>query len=326
MTSKSTDPDILNAFDQSFDNYQSSLENDIAPGERRKYIQPSSQNDPKLEELKRLLIEWINSTLKQEHIVVKSLEEDIFDGLILHHLLEKLGGMKLDVQEIALSTSSQKHKLGVIVETVSHCLQLEESQLKWSAEDIYKKDLLATLHLLVAMVKHFHPDMDIPPNVCVEVLIVEPTKKGIKTEKVFEFITEGRENLDHPSSKTDVFDELFKLAPDKVKAVKQAIVHFVNKNLGNLGLTVKDIDSQFSDGVILLLLIGQLEGYFLNLSEFFLTPCSDDEMLHNASLAVDLLLSGGLLDSPVNPEDIVNRDIKTTLRVLYSLFSKYKNK
>ncbi|XP_029455978.1 gamma-parvin [Rhinatrema bivittatum] len=326
MTSKSMDPDFLNAFKLPFDNDQSSSEKEIISGEKRKHIQPSSQNDPKLEGLKTFLLDWINATLKEEHIVVKSIEEDIFDGLVLHHLLERLGAMKLNVQEIALSVSSQKHKLKVVVETVSRCLHLEESQLKWSVEEIYKKDLLATLHLLVAMAKHFQPDMDIPPNVSVEVLIVEPTKKGIKTEKVFEFITDNRQNLDERSAQTDVFDELFKLAPDKVKAVKQAIVHFVNKHLGNLGLTVKDVDSQFADGVILLLLIGQLEGYFLNLSDFFLTPCSDTEMLHNANLAVDLLLSGGLLDSPVNPEDIVNRDVKTTLRVLYSLFSKYKSK
>ena len=38
----------------------------------------------------QLLIDWINTTLKEEHIVVKSLEEDLYDGLVLHHLLGKL--------------------------------------------------------------------------------------------------------------------------------------------------------------------------------------------------------------------------------------------
>lgn len=33
------------------------------------------------------LVQWINSTLKPEHIVVQSLEEDLYDGLVLHHLL-----------------------------------------------------------------------------------------------------------------------------------------------------------------------------------------------------------------------------------------------
>lgn len=35
-------------------------------------------------------MEWINTTLLPEHIVVRSLEEDMFDGLILHHLFRKL--------------------------------------------------------------------------------------------------------------------------------------------------------------------------------------------------------------------------------------------
>lgn len=38
----------------------------------------------------QLLTDWINTTLKEEHIVVKSLEEDLYDGLVLHHLLGKL--------------------------------------------------------------------------------------------------------------------------------------------------------------------------------------------------------------------------------------------
>lgn len=37
----------------------------------------------------QVLMEWINAKLLPEHIVVRSLEEDIFDGLILHHLFRK---------------------------------------------------------------------------------------------------------------------------------------------------------------------------------------------------------------------------------------------
>lgn len=38
----------------------------------------------------QFLTEWINRTLKEEHIVVKNLEEDLYDGLVLHHLLGEL--------------------------------------------------------------------------------------------------------------------------------------------------------------------------------------------------------------------------------------------
>ncbi|XP_075017957.1 gamma-parvin isoform X2 [Calonectris borealis] len=318
------DPDFLNVFTQPAALNQFLAENVIAQGEKKKLIKPTSSNNPKLEELKLLLIDWINTTLKEEHIVVKSLEEDLYDGLVLHHLLEKLGSLKLDVDKIALTEKKQHQKLSVILEAVAKCLQLEESQLKWSVESILTKDLLSTLHLLVAIAKHFRPNLPMPPNVQVETITIENTSRGLKTASAVEYITENKENLEAQSN--DAFDELFSRAPDKLDAVKKVFLQFVNQHVGKLGLNVKDIESQFADGVILLLLIGQLEGYFLNLRDFFLTPASTTEMLHNVNLALDLLTDGGLLNFSVNSEDIVNGDMKTTMRILYCLYSKYKAK
>ncbi|XP_042528680.1 gamma-parvin-like [Dipodomys spectabilis] len=104
------------------------------------------------------------------------------------------------------------------------------------------------------------------------------------------------------------------------------MLSFVNQKLERLGLSVRDLDTQFADGVLLLLLIGQLEGFFLHLKEFFLTPSNPAEMLHNVTLALELLRDQGLLGYPISPEDIVNKDTKSILRVLHSLFSKHKLK
>ncbi|NWI91648.1 PARVG protein, partial [Pitta sordida] len=316
------DADFLNVFTQPSTLEQFLTEDVIARGEKKKLIKPTSSNNPRLEELKLALIEWINRTLKEEHIVVKSLEEDLFDGLVLHHLLENLGSLKLDVDKIALTEKKQRQKLSVILEAVAKCLQLEGSQLRWSVESIFAKDLLSTLHLLVAIAKHFDPSLALPPNVQVETITIENTSRGLKTENAVEYITESKENTE-AESRDDAFDELFSCAPDKLDAVKQVFLEFVNQHVGKLGLNVKDIESQFSDGVILLILIGQLEGYFLNLRNFFLTPASTTEMLHNVHLALELLADGGLLNFPVSSEDIVNGDMKTTMRVLYCLYSKY---
>ncbi|XP_064417677.1 gamma-parvin isoform X2 [Latimeria chalumnae] len=253
---------------------------ELCTGTKKKVIQPNSLKDPKLEELKLFLIDWINATLKQEHIVVKSLEEDLFDGLVLHHLLKTFGNIELNVEEIALTNNTQQRKLGIVLKAVSQCLQLTpEDQLKWSVELIHGRDLLATLHLLVAIGKHFQPDLALPPNVYVEVLELEYTKSGIKTEKILEYITGQRIVADDLSAKPDVFDDLFELVPDKINTVKQAILHFVNKHLTNLGLSVKDMDTQFADGVILLLLIGQLQGFFIHLGEFHLNPDTNSQMI-----------------------------------------------
>ncbi|XP_059329104.1 gamma-parvin isoform X2 [Ammospiza nelsoni] len=318
------DPDFLNAFTQPSTLDRFLTEDVIAKGEKRKLIKPTSSNNPKLEELKLFLTEWINRTLKEEHIVVKSLEEDLYDGLVLHHLLENLGSLQLDVDKIALTEKKQRKKLSVILEVVAKCLQLEESQLKWSVESILAKDLLSTLHLLVAIAKHFEPTLALPPNVQVETITIESISGGLKTSNAVEYITENKENIEAQSN--DAFDELFSCDPDKLDAVKKALLEFVDQHVGKLGLNVKDIETKFSDGVVLLLLIGQLEGYFLNLRNFFLTPASTMEMLHNVNLALELLAEGGLLNFPVNSEDIVNGDTKAIMRVLYCLYSKYRTK
>ncbi|KFV76497.1 Gamma-parvin, partial [Dryobates pubescens] len=272
------DPDFLNAFIQPPELHELLAENVIAQGEKKKFIKPPSSKNPKLEELKLLLIDWINTTLKEEHIVVKSLEEDLYDGIVLHHLLENLGSLKLDVDEIALTETKQRQKLSVILEAVAKSLQLEESQLKWSVESILTKDLLSTLHLLVAIAKHFEPNLPIPSGVQVETITIENTSRGLKTANAVECITENKKNLG-AQSEDDAFDELFSRAPDKLDAVKKVFLQFVNQHIGKLGLNLKDLESQFADGVILLLLIGQLEGYFLNLRDFFLTPASTVEMV-----------------------------------------------
>ncbi|XP_042324562.1 gamma-parvin [Sceloporus undulatus] len=300
-------------------------EDDIVLGEKRKYIKPGSRNDPKLDALQMCLIEWINTTLQHEHIVVRSLEQDLYDGLVLHHLLEKLGSLTLEVEKLAMTEMKQRLQLTVILETVDKCLKLEESELKWSVDAILKKDLLSTLHLLVAIAEHFQPELALPPNVKVETVSIERTSNGLRTENAVEFITKNREPEEN-SSKAEIFDELLKHAPEKLDAVKEVLLKFVNKHVGKLGLNVKDINTQFADGVILLLLIGQLQGYFLNLGEFFLNPSSSSEMIHNVNLAVELLMNDGLLDTPINPEDVVNQDVNATLLLLYCLFSKFKTK
>lgn len=297
---------------------------ELPQGEKKKYILPTSRKDPRFEELQKVLMEWINAKLHAEHIVVRSLEEDVFDGLILHHLFQKLAGIRLEVEDIALTAVSQRRKLEVVLEAANRSLPAEEPQVKWSVDAIFGKDLLATLHLLVALAERFQPDLALPSNVQVEVITMESTKNGLKSEKSMEQLTACSTDKDPPSK--DVFDELFELAPEKVSAVKEAIVTFVNQKLDRLGLSVQNLDTQFADGVILLLLIGQLGGFFLHLKEFYLTPSSPAEMLHNVTLALGLLRDEGLLDHPVSPEDIVNKDAKSTLRVLYSLFCKHKPK
>ncbi|CAL8375870.1 unnamed protein product [Arctogadus glacialis] len=299
-------------------------------GERRKIIQPTSLLDPKVEKLKDVLTSWINKTLTPDHIVVQSLDEDLFDGLVLHHLLARLAGVSLSVDEIAVTAAAQIHKLGVVLEEVNKRLGLtDDAMAKWNVQLIHNKDLLATIHLLVTMVRHFQPDLALPPNVKVEVVLVEVTKTGIKSDIQSEDLTEeSRPSLQSPNSSSgeDPIEKLLTLDAHKILLAKTSIVNFVNQNMSSMGLQVADLDTQFSDGVILLLLIGQLEGFFIPLGDFHLSPANHAEMVHNVTLACDFLLDIGLNVPNIDPEDIISRDVGATLKVLYALFRRHKER
>ena len=54
-------------------------------------IERRSYSDPKLRNLINLLVDWINDELANQRIIVKSLEDDLYDGQVLQKLL----GMKM---------------------------------------------------------------------------------------------------------------------------------------------------------------------------------------------------------------------------------------
>ncbi|MEQ2241697.1 hypothetical protein ILYODFUR_028054, partial [Ilyodon furcidens] len=156
------------------------------------------------------------------------------------------------------------------------------------------------------MAKAFQPKLNLPANVQIEVVIVEVSRSGIKSEVQTEVLTEDNRKTDSDSSskseREDPIEQLLKLEANKVNTVKKAILHFVNQNMANLGLHVADMDKQFADGVILLLLIGQLEGFFIPLFDFNLTPVNDSERLQNVTLALDLLNDIGLQLPSIEPQ------------------------
>jgi len=63
---------------------------DTEENEERSMIEPRSFEEPKLKELIAVLIEWINDELANQRIIVKDIEEDLYDGQVLQKLLGKL--------------------------------------------------------------------------------------------------------------------------------------------------------------------------------------------------------------------------------------------
>uniref|UniRef100_A0A8D0ITW2 SAMM50 sorting and assembly machinery component n=1 Tax=Sus scrofa TaxID=9823 RepID=A0A8D0ITW2_PIG len=273
----------------------------LEENEERTVIDPTSRDDPRFKELLKVLIDWINDVLVEERIIVKQLEEDLYDGQVLQKLLEKLADCKLNVAEVTQSEIGQKQKLQAVLEAVQDLLRPHGRALQWTVDSIHGKNLVAILHLLVALATHFRAPIHLPEHVSVQVVVVRKREGMLHSSHVTEELTTTTEMM-MGRFERDAFDTLFDHAPDKLSVVKK-----------------------FADGVYLVLLMGLLEDYFVPLHNFYLTPDSFPQKVHNVSFAFELMLDGGLKKPKARPEDVVNLDLKSTLRVLYNLFTKYKH-
>lgn len=296
--------------------------------EERSMITPDSVANAGLQQLVALLVEWLNDVLAQERIIVRGLEDDLYDGCVLHKLIECLTGYTLDdVPDVTLSEEGQRHKLQRVLKATSQILGLggpQQYQPKWSVESIHSKNLVAILHLLVALVRHFRAPIRMPENVIIDVIIVQKRDGLLNHRLVKERITGTYDEFGERTER-DAFDSLILQAPEKLNIVKKSLVTFVNRQLGKINLEIQDLETELHDGCHLCLLMGLLEGYFVPFHYWHSTPQSFDEKLHNVQAAFELIMDAGLPQPRCRPEDIVNKDLKSTLRVLYSLFTKYKN-
>jgi parvin len=139
----------------------------------------------KLDPLIKTLVEWINSELADNRVIVKDLGEDLHDGQILQMLVEKLSGLKSGgavnghsfTGKLHLGESSQKQNLTHVLELLEALMTSDGVPLpalrKWTMEDVYEKDIIAILHLLVAMCRYFKVPVVLPENITVRVIIIQ---------------------------------------------------------------------------------------------------------------------------------------------------------
>jgi parvin len=296
----------------------------LEENEERSMIEPRSFENSNLKELIRVLIEWVNDELHHYRIIVQDIEEDLYDGQVLQKLMEKLTSESLQVPEVTQSEEGQRNKLRVVLGFANRVLGLAKGQAKWSVDSVHTKNIVSILHLLVSLARHFRAPIRLPENVTVDVVIVTKVEGRLQHRVIAEELTTSYDDLGLKQER-DAFDTLFDHAPDKLQVVKKSLVTFVNKHLNKINLEVYDLDTQFADGVYLCLLTGLLEGYFVPLYDFHLTPQAFEERVANVTLAFELMQDAGLPKPKARPEDIVNLDLKSTLRVLYNLFTKYKH-
>ncbi|MEQ2286626.1 hypothetical protein AMECASPLE_004276 [Ameca splendens] len=255
----------------------------LEENEVRTMVDPNSKNDRKLQELIKVLIDWINDVLVGERIIVKDLAEDLYDGQVLQKLFEKLEGEKLNVAEVTQSEIAQKQKLQTVLERINESLKLSSRNIRWNVDSVHAKSIVAILHLLVALSQHFRAPIRLPDHVSIQVVVVQKREGILQSKQIQEEITGNTEAFSGRHER-DAFDTLFDHAPDKLNVVKKTLITFVNKHLNKLNLEVSELDTQFADGVYLVLLMGLLEGYFVPLYNFFLTPENFDQKILQSSL------------------------------------------
>ncbi|XP_074853460.1 alpha-parvin isoform X4 [Carettochelys insculpta] len=273
----------------------------LEENEVRTMIDPNSRSDPKLQELMKVLIDWINDVLVGERIIVKDLAEDMYDGQVLQKLFEKLECEKLNVAEVTQSEIAQKQKLQTVLEKINETLKLPPRNIKWNVDNVHAKSLVAILRLLVALSQYFRAPIRLPDHVSIQVVVVQKRDGILQSRQIQEEITGNTEALSGRHER-DAFDTLFDHAPDKLNVVKKTLITFVNKHLNKLNLEVTELETQFADGVYLVLLMGLLEGYFVPLHSFFLTPDSFEQKVVNVSFSFELMQDGGLEKPKPRPE------------------------
>jgi len=295
----------------------------LEDGQSIRVLTLESRDDPKVREIVQFLLYWINEELASERIVVRNLQEDIYDGQIIQKLLEKLAQIKIEVPEVSQSEEGQKQKWRIIVDALNRNLGIFSSN-KWSAELIHGKDIVAILHLLIGLALHYRAPIRFPNNVNVQVLVYTRAGKGVNKNIITEQLTTKQTEL-APKGERDAFDTLFDYGPDKLQHVKNSLMAFCNKHLNKINLEVTDLETQFQDGVFLILLMGLLEGYFVPLYKFHLQVNSNEDKQKNIQFAYFLMKEAGMPEPKSRVADIMNGDLKSTLRVLHQLFTKYKH-
>ena len=62
----------------------------LEENEERSMVEPRSMDDPKLQALIAVLVDWINDELAEHRIIVHNIDEDLYDGQVLQILLGML--------------------------------------------------------------------------------------------------------------------------------------------------------------------------------------------------------------------------------------------
>lgn len=288
-------------------------------GEERAMLEPSSYHDTNFKKAIHILIQWLNTCLRKDLIVIRSLEDDLYDGYVIGKLIEShRPNIQLELNDIPLSEDSKRTHLTKVLNYVENDFRHLNQPIKWTFDRIYNRDLISIVHLLLALMKLWNVKAryDLPKSLNLKVIIVKKVDGFLQTRIGQEtFITNEHNNQTKSMIReNDLIDVLFELKPEKLPIFEKTLVHFVNTHLSSFQIRISTIDMKhFHDGLNLLYLIAELERYFLILNKYHhKQPINREQSYANFELAF-LLSKRGMLFS-------VSHDRKK-IHELFRLFS-----
>jgi parvin len=184
----------------------------LEEGDERSMLEPNSSNNPDFKQTINILFNWLNSSLNKDSIIIRSFEEDLYDGYVLGKLIEfHRPNIRVLHNDIPLSEESKKKTLKQVLNYLEGCFNEQNLSIKWTFEQIYNRDLIAILHLLLTIMKFFDIKTrhDLPKNLLLKVIVVKKTNGLLQTRIINEsFIDDHERELTLVSEKNTVFSRI----------------------------------------------------------------------------------------------------------------------
>jgi len=166
-------------------------------GDERSMLEPNSYNNSDFKQTINVLFNWLNSSLSENSIIIRSLEDDLYDGYILGKLIEFYQpNVRLLYDDIPLSEELKKKTLFRVLDYLETYFNQQNQPIKWTFEQIYNRDFIAILHLLLTLMKVFNMKTyyDLPQTLLLKVIVVKKMNGLLETRIVNERFIDHHEN------------------------------------------------------------------------------------------------------------------------------------
>uniref|UniRef100_A0A1I8GBQ7 Calponin-homology (CH) domain-containing protein n=1 Tax=Macrostomum lignano TaxID=282301 RepID=A0A1I8GBQ7_9PLAT len=177
-------------------------------GERRMVVEKDA--DEALTNLIAVLKDWLNEVLVADRMVVRSLADDLYDGQVLQILLHRLFNRTLSEPDVIHSAHGQRQRLESVLAALDELLG---RRAEWTAEEIYGRQLVPVLRLLVAIASAARAPIKLPGRVTVPVLVVQKRDGALQYTRRLESVTGPEDVFCLADAERDMLDDIFERSP-----------------------------------------------------------------------------------------------------------------